>query len=299
MFLTPGVTPWITTLPGVEDGGNNPGIRIFEYDTKTLLIKVRCTHMKISVFILQTLNTFTHLFLVLCAPKGYSYLLSEPDICKHGTGALGEGVPSDGGVSRAGRLSCLHAPRDGADNQRQVLSAEVFWVQLGGLWPDGVPRWLPCRSRVRGEGGWLWGVWALRAEGGRIVCWTSAVYSAAVTDAEPAAAQLITEQQSLNIVSQTGVWMTCSHQYYSKHYVSQYRQLSLKRALSPKWKCCHQRRYFLKKVYIFFWTPTYIILFSTDIWSDRRVNKWQNLNFWGNCPFKSNDFWMFIYFLFY
>uniref|UniRef100_A0A671S6S3 Acid sphingomyelinase-like phosphodiesterase 3b n=1 Tax=Sinocyclocheilus anshuiensis TaxID=1608454 RepID=A0A671S6S3_9TELE len=39
MFLAPGVTPWITTLPGVIDGGNNPGIRMFAYDTKTLLIK--------------------------------------------------------------------------------------------------------------------------------------------------------------------------------------------------------------------------------------------------------------------
>ncbi|KAG9328981.1 hypothetical protein JZ751_021841 [Albula glossodonta] len=27
MFLTPGVTPWKTTLPGVADGANNPGIR--------------------------------------------------------------------------------------------------------------------------------------------------------------------------------------------------------------------------------------------------------------------------------
>ncbi|XP_062848242.1 acid sphingomyelinase-like phosphodiesterase 3b [Trichomycterus rosablanca] len=39
MFLTPGVTPWKTTLPGVEDGANNPGIRVFEYDDKTLLVK--------------------------------------------------------------------------------------------------------------------------------------------------------------------------------------------------------------------------------------------------------------------
>ncbi|XP_051999395.1 acid sphingomyelinase-like phosphodiesterase 3b [Xyrauchen texanus] len=39
MFLTPGVTPWKTTLPGVMDGANNPGIRVFEYDTKTLLVK--------------------------------------------------------------------------------------------------------------------------------------------------------------------------------------------------------------------------------------------------------------------
>ncbi|XP_076008710.1 acid sphingomyelinase-like phosphodiesterase 3b [Genypterus blacodes] len=39
MFLSPGVTPWKTTLPGVQDGANNPGIRVFEYDTKTLLVK--------------------------------------------------------------------------------------------------------------------------------------------------------------------------------------------------------------------------------------------------------------------
>ncbi|XP_067093712.1 acid sphingomyelinase-like phosphodiesterase 3b [Osmerus mordax] len=39
MFLTPGVTPWKTTLPGVVDGANNPGIRVFEYDTQTLLVK--------------------------------------------------------------------------------------------------------------------------------------------------------------------------------------------------------------------------------------------------------------------
>lgn len=40
MFLSPGVTPWETTLPGVVDGANNPGIRVFEYDTKTLLVRV-------------------------------------------------------------------------------------------------------------------------------------------------------------------------------------------------------------------------------------------------------------------
>lgn len=40
MFLSPGVTPWKTTLPGVVDGANNPGIRIFEYDPQTLLVKV-------------------------------------------------------------------------------------------------------------------------------------------------------------------------------------------------------------------------------------------------------------------
>ncbi|KAM4567779.1 acid sphingomyelinase-like phosphodiesterase 3b [Fundulus diaphanus] len=39
MFLSPGVTPWETTLPGVVDGANNPGIRVFEYDTETLLVK--------------------------------------------------------------------------------------------------------------------------------------------------------------------------------------------------------------------------------------------------------------------
>ncbi|KAL6488731.1 hypothetical protein MHYP_G00024720 [Metynnis hypsauchen] len=44
MFLTPGVTPWKTTLPGVEDGANNPGIRVFEYDDKTLLVKDMVTY---------------------------------------------------------------------------------------------------------------------------------------------------------------------------------------------------------------------------------------------------------------
>lgn len=41
MFLTPGVTPWKTTLPGVVNGANNPGIRVFEYDRATLTLQVR------------------------------------------------------------------------------------------------------------------------------------------------------------------------------------------------------------------------------------------------------------------
>lgn len=41
MFLTPGVTPWKTTLPGVVNGANNPGIRVFEYDRVTLNLQVR------------------------------------------------------------------------------------------------------------------------------------------------------------------------------------------------------------------------------------------------------------------
>ncbi|XP_032375475.1 acid sphingomyelinase-like phosphodiesterase 3b isoform X1 [Etheostoma spectabile] len=44
MFLSPGVTPWKTSLPGVMDGANNPGIRVFEYDTQTLLVKDVVTH---------------------------------------------------------------------------------------------------------------------------------------------------------------------------------------------------------------------------------------------------------------
>ncbi|XP_021016554.1 acid sphingomyelinase-like phosphodiesterase 3b [Mus caroli] len=44
MFLTPGVTPWKTTLPGVVDGANNPGIRIFEYDRATLDLKDMVTY---------------------------------------------------------------------------------------------------------------------------------------------------------------------------------------------------------------------------------------------------------------
>uniref|UniRef100_A0A8C6F8A1 Acid sphingomyelinase-like phosphodiesterase 3b n=1 Tax=Monodon monoceros TaxID=40151 RepID=A0A8C6F8A1_MONMO len=41
MFLTPGVTPWKTTLPGVVNGANNPAIRMFEYDRATLSLQVR------------------------------------------------------------------------------------------------------------------------------------------------------------------------------------------------------------------------------------------------------------------
>uniref|UniRef100_A0A2K5ZTU2 Sphingomyelin phosphodiesterase acid like 3B n=1 Tax=Mandrillus leucophaeus TaxID=9568 RepID=A0A2K5ZTU2_MANLE len=41
MFITPGVTPWKTTLPGVINGANNPAIRVFEYDRATLSLKVR------------------------------------------------------------------------------------------------------------------------------------------------------------------------------------------------------------------------------------------------------------------
>ncbi|XP_004741629.2 acid sphingomyelinase-like phosphodiesterase 3b [Mustela putorius furo] len=39
LFLTPGVTPWKTTLPGVVNGANNPGIRVFEYDRATLSLQ--------------------------------------------------------------------------------------------------------------------------------------------------------------------------------------------------------------------------------------------------------------------
>lgn len=44
IFLSPGITPWKTTLPGVVDGANNPGIRVFEYDTETLLVKDMVTY---------------------------------------------------------------------------------------------------------------------------------------------------------------------------------------------------------------------------------------------------------------
>uniref|UniRef100_A0A4W5LHD6 Sphingomyelin phosphodiesterase acid like 3B n=1 Tax=Hucho hucho TaxID=62062 RepID=A0A4W5LHD6_9TELE len=55
MFLTPGVTPWKTTLPGVIDEANNPGfIYIFEYDTQTLLVKVRADGLR--YFLLKSTN---------------------------------------------------------------------------------------------------------------------------------------------------------------------------------------------------------------------------------------------------
>lgn len=44
MFLTPGVTPWKTTLPGVVNGANNPGIRVFEYDRATLNVQDMVTY---------------------------------------------------------------------------------------------------------------------------------------------------------------------------------------------------------------------------------------------------------------
>uniref|UniRef100_A0A803YGU8 Sphingomyelin phosphodiesterase acid like 3B n=1 Tax=Meleagris gallopavo TaxID=9103 RepID=A0A803YGU8_MELGA len=39
MFLAPGVTPWKTTLPGVNNGANNPGIRVIDYDADTLQVQ--------------------------------------------------------------------------------------------------------------------------------------------------------------------------------------------------------------------------------------------------------------------
>ncbi|XP_032084316.1 acid sphingomyelinase-like phosphodiesterase 3b [Thamnophis elegans] len=39
MFLAPAITPWKTSLPGVQNGANNPGIRVFKYDRNTLLVK--------------------------------------------------------------------------------------------------------------------------------------------------------------------------------------------------------------------------------------------------------------------
>lgn len=44
MFLAPGVTPWKTTLPGVVNGANNPGIRVFEYDRATLRLQDMVTY---------------------------------------------------------------------------------------------------------------------------------------------------------------------------------------------------------------------------------------------------------------
>ncbi|XP_074832168.1 acid sphingomyelinase-like phosphodiesterase 3b [Carettochelys insculpta] len=44
MFIAPGVTPWKTTLPGVHNGANNPGIRVFDYDRGTLQVKDMVTY---------------------------------------------------------------------------------------------------------------------------------------------------------------------------------------------------------------------------------------------------------------
>ncbi|XP_036304261.1 acid sphingomyelinase-like phosphodiesterase 3b [Pipistrellus kuhlii] len=44
MFLIPGVTPWKPIFPGVVYGGNNPGIRLFEYDRATLSLQDMMTY---------------------------------------------------------------------------------------------------------------------------------------------------------------------------------------------------------------------------------------------------------------
>ncbi|XP_074074061.1 acid sphingomyelinase-like phosphodiesterase 3b [Macrotis lagotis] len=44
MFLAPGVTPWKTTLPGVHNGANNPGIRVWDYDRTTLQLQDMVTY---------------------------------------------------------------------------------------------------------------------------------------------------------------------------------------------------------------------------------------------------------------
>ena len=41
IWIAPGVTPWMTTLPGTVDGANNPGVRLFQYDADTCLPMVR------------------------------------------------------------------------------------------------------------------------------------------------------------------------------------------------------------------------------------------------------------------
>ncbi|XP_069827684.1 acid sphingomyelinase-like phosphodiesterase 3b [Dendropsophus ebraccatus] len=38
VFIAPCVSPWKTSLPGVINGANNPGIRVFEYDRKSLKV---------------------------------------------------------------------------------------------------------------------------------------------------------------------------------------------------------------------------------------------------------------------
>lgn len=88
MFLSPGVTPWETTLPGVTDGANNPGIRVFEYDTQTLLVKVIPLSYIISIVLISIFYhvVFRNLF-NRCFPSfflmhpGHGDLLPEPDLC--------------------------------------------------------------------------------------------------------------------------------------------------------------------------------------------------------------------------
>jgi len=36
LWIAPGVTPWMTTLPGAVNAANNPGIRLFYFDRDSL-----------------------------------------------------------------------------------------------------------------------------------------------------------------------------------------------------------------------------------------------------------------------
>ncbi|XP_043849045.1 acid sphingomyelinase-like phosphodiesterase 3b [Dromiciops gliroides] len=44
MFLAPAVSPWKTTLSGVSNGANNPGIRVWEYDRATFQLQDMVTY---------------------------------------------------------------------------------------------------------------------------------------------------------------------------------------------------------------------------------------------------------------
>lgn len=84
MFLSPGVTPWKTTLPGVVNGANNPGIRVFEYDTQTLLVKVRqkpAQRGSTVCFSCYSLSASESCGFCLCLNTGCGDLLSEPNPC--------------------------------------------------------------------------------------------------------------------------------------------------------------------------------------------------------------------------
>nr|KAF6380400.1 sphingomyelin phosphodiesterase acid like 3B [Myotis myotis] len=77
MFLTPGVTPWKTTLPGVVNGANNPGIRVFEYDRDTLSLQ-HCPAVAHLLLTTEEINLFKALVSLLL--NNLQWLPSVPKI---------------------------------------------------------------------------------------------------------------------------------------------------------------------------------------------------------------------------
>ncbi|XP_058409384.1 acid sphingomyelinase-like phosphodiesterase 3b isoform X1 [Diceros bicornis minor] len=152
MFITPGVTPWKTTLPGVVNGANNPGIRVFEYDQATLSLQFLIGEMGL----ISTVTSSDSIRGCLPSIPGHGDLLREPEPGERAGGAqLGARVPGDRGLRGAQREHPLHARGTGPHRQRPGRAAALLCLQLGQLRHPGLRRGLPHRARVRAARGGL------------------------------------------------------------------------------------------------------------------------------------------------